>query len=416
MNQINPVNRISNGNGPHGLRLLWLTENYHPSRGGMAQSCDRIVAGLRSLGVMVDVLHFTRHLEEPRIEGKGAGRYLGMPLGDDPSHGLNLVWNLLERDPFRERFTHVVAFGGVVPVVAGPIFAAWLGAPLVTLFRGNDFDTGIFSGRRAESVRFAIERSACVVAVSSDKQRRTAALYPGVRCEWIPNGIDLAEWEPLPSDLARAAAWRDEHVAPGRRVLGMIGQIKLKKGAVFFLKALLDSGYAERFHLLFVGDLDDGARALLDEHGDRLHATEIPFLDRYELLARYPACDLAVIASFYDGLPNALLEAAALGVPLLASKAGGMADVLRDGEHGYLFDPGDAGGCRAAITRAALATEEELARMGAACRSMIADGHDHRREARAYLDLFNTIPGASANRAPLSATAGGSLSSTGVQR
>lgn len=375
-------------------RLLWLTENYHPARGGMAESCDRIVAGLRGLGTIVDVLHFTRHLEEPRVELKEHGRYIGYPLGDDPTHGLNCVWNMLERDPLSASYTHVVAFGGVVPMVAGPLMAAWLGLPLVTLFRGNDFDTGIFSLKRSDAVRFAIERSAAVCSVSSDKQRRIGALFPHVRSEWIPNGIDLDRWEALPSDRAHAERWRAEHVEPGRRVLGLVGHLKLKKGGPFFLETLLVSGNAARFHLLLVGDLDEEFAQFLDANSDTLAFTQYPFADRYELLRRYPACDMVVIPSFYDGLPNVLLEAAALGIPFVASTAGGMGDLLEDERHGYLFAPGEEHGCRLAIERAGTASDDDVRAMGEACRDL-ARRYDHHREARAYRDLFASIGRAS---------------------
>jgi glycogen(starch) synthase len=368
--------------------ILWLTENYYPSRGGMAQSCDRIVHNLRRAGVTVDLLHFTRHLSDPRIETKLGGRYIAFPLGDDPAHGLNCAWNLLEREMVR--YTHVVAFGGVIPLLAGPPFAGWLGAPLVTLFRGNDFDTGIFSPKRADIIHAAIERSALVCVVSRDKERKIRGLHPDARTVWIPNGIDTSGWEPSRSDRERAAAWRAGHVEPGRRVLGMIGQIKRKKGGPFFLQSLLDSGCADRFHLLFVGDLDEETVALLDANAGQLHYNLYPFGDRYELLARYPACDLVVIPSFYDGLPNVLLEAASLGVPLLASTAGGMGDILIDDRHGYLFHPGHTAGCRAAITRAAVASDSELARMGDACRELVGERYDHVTEAHAYRAIFES--------------------------
>lgn len=359
----------------------------------MAQSCDRIVHNLRALGITVDVVHFMRGEGAARIESKRGGRYIGHPLGDDPSHGLNTLWNFLEADPGRSTLTHVVAFGGVVPLLAGPLFSAWLGVPLVTLFRGNDFDTGIFSPKRSDIVRFAIERSTRICVVSRDKERRINALFPDARATWIPNGIDLSGWEPLPSDHERAAAWRAEHVEPGRRVLGMIGHIKRKKGGVLLLESLLASGYAERFHLLFVGELDEGVCAILDECGDQLRYSIYPFADRYELLALYPACDLVAIPSFYDGLPNVLLEAASLGIPLLASTAGGMGDLLVDGRHGYLFAPGDRHGCREAIVRAAIAPEEELKRFGDECRALIRSRYDHLTEAKEYRRmLLESIP------------------------
>jgi glycosyltransferase involved in cell wall biosynthesis len=369
--------------------LLWLTENYFPSRGGMAQSCDRIVHNLRHLGVPVDLLHFTRHLHEPRIETKLGGRYIGYPLGDDPAHGLNCAWELIERE--RAPYTHLVAFGGVIPIMAGPLFAAWLGIPLVTLFRGNDFDTGVFSPKRADLIARAIERSRMVCVVSRDKERKIKALHPSIDVVWIPNGIDTSSWDAAPSDRRRAAAWRGENVEPERRVLGMIGQIKRKKGGPFFLQSLLDSGRADRFHLLFVGDLDEETVALLDAHAGALCYSLYPFGDRYDLLARYTACDMVAIPSFYDGLPNVLLEAASLGVPLVASTAGGMGDLLIDNRHGYLFHPGDAGGCRAAIARAAAASREELERMGKECRALVSEGYDHITEAERYRSALESI-------------------------
>ena len=90
---------------------------------------------------------------------------------------------------------------------------------------------------------------------------------------------------------------------------------KAKKGGVFLLDALTRSGVADRFHLLLAGWMAPDMEAWLAEH--ELEHTALPFLDRYELLPWYAACDFLAIPSFYDGLPNVLVEAAALGVPLL---------------------------------------------------------------------------------------------------
>jgi glycosyltransferase involved in cell wall biosynthesis len=370
---------------PH---ILWLTENYHPGRGGMAQSCDRIVHSLRGTGLTVDVVHFTRHVDRIRIEQKRNGRYIGVPPGDDPAHGLNCLWNALEVDPLRSRFTHVVAFGGTGPLLAGPIFAAWLGLPLVTLFRGNDFDAGIFSPRRTGIVRHAIEASTHICVVSRDKGWKIKALYPHTEPIWIPNGIDLSEWRLIQSDRQQAAEWRQESVPSGRRVLGMVGQIKQKKGGLFFLEALVASGHADRFHLLFIGELEEAVLSWIIEHHEAISFTTVPFADRYELLPYYAACDMMVIPSFYDGLPNVLLEAAALGIPLLASTAGGMNDLLVDNRHGYLFHPGDMHGCRRAVDAAALVPEQELKRLGEECAMLVQNGFDHLTEARSYRDIF----------------------------
>ncbi len=93
--------------------------------------------------------------------------------------------------------------------------------------------------------------------------------------------------------------------------------------------------------------------AWLREHEGELQVTALPFLDRFELLPWYAACDWIAIPSFYDGLPNVLVEAAALGIPMLAARAGGMVDVLEDGRTAFLFDPGDEARCAWALQRAA---------------------------------------------------------------
>jgi glycosyltransferase involved in cell wall biosynthesis len=378
---------------PAALRLLWLTERYYPEQGGMAQSCDRIVTTLREAGVVIDLVHLTGKRAQWRMESGRNGRYITAPPGNDPAHALNRLWSMLEAAHAQTPWTHVVAFGGQVALLAAPVYAAWLGVPLITLLRGNDFDTGIFSLRQRPLLQAALERSAAVCVVSRDKARRITALYPQIQPHWIPNGIDLDTWALLPSERQRAADWRAEHVAPERRVLGMFGHIKPKKAGLFFLQTLLNSGYAERFHLLIVGAVSPEIEGWLEMHAGELHMSRSDFVEHSAMLWRYAACDLVVVPSFYDGMPNVLLEATALGVPLLAARVGGMADLLADREHGFLFAPGDAHDCRWAITQAATATDAELQQYGAAGRTLVASSLTHRQEAQRYLEmLYDTLP------------------------
>ena len=277
---------------PDRLRPLWLTETYPPSRGGMAQSCDRIVRGLRDEGVTVDVVHFTRRARAPWvIEEQRRGSYLGCLLDADHAHGLNRAWNAVRATASAN--THVVSFGGFLPLLAGPVYAAWLGIPHIALIRGNDFDTGVFSARGREVLNDALSRSELVCGVSRDKVERIAALHPGVQVVRIANGIDLDEWAFAPSDVERARAWRTTTVAAGRRVIGVFGQLKRKKGGVFFLDSLLRSGRAGEVHIVMAGELDPEMDAWLAEHS--LDHTLLPFLDRHELLPWYAACDFVAI-------------------------------------------------------------------------------------------------------------------------
>lgn len=370
------------------MALLLLTETYPPSLGGMAQSCDRIVHGLRQAGMRVDVVHFSKRTRREQADQQMNGQYLAYPTTSDQAHTLNTLWNRLFGSEDRHRWTHIVAFGGTLPLLAGPVYAAWLGLPLITLLRGNDFDVGIFQGKRRAMLRDAVVQADAVAVVTQDHACKIAALYPGVHPAWIPNGIDLAGWEPLPSDLASAKAWKKRIVGPGRLVLGLIGHLKPKKGARFFIEALLSSGLADRFHLLLIGETPPDLVEYLEIHEADLHYSLHPFLDRYDLLRFLPACDYVAIPSFYDGLPNVLLEAAALGVPLVASTAGGMADVLCDGTHGFLFAPGDRAGCHRALRRAAAASHASLQQFAEACHTLVREHLTHDLEVQRYISLF----------------------------
>jgi len=350
----------------------------------MSVSCDRIVRSLRGLGVSIDTAHFSTRYNDWRVEKKSKGQHISCPVREDIAHAMNRLWSLIENN----HYTHVVAFGGLLPMIAAPVFSAWLETPLITMIRGNDFDTGIFSMKRSDILRETLKASSVICAVSRDKVEKIRALFPQANIEWTPNGIDLTDWEFTEEDLFLANSWRIQ-AAENKRVFGLFGQLKRKKGGLFFVENLLRSGRASCFHLLLVGDAENELIDLLETKKEEISYTMLSFLDRYELLPHYAACDMVVIPSFYDGLPNVLLETSALGIPSLASDAGGMRDILTDGETAILFSSGDEHACRRAIERAANISSEDLKKLGANARDMIVKNFDHRKEAERYLDIFN---------------------------
>lgn len=377
--------------------VLALTQNYFPGRGGMARSCERIVRGLRS-AARVDVVHLVGGDAAPRAVSQVGGQLLTWSLDEDLAHGLNVLWSRLESDPATAGITHVLAFGGHLPLAAAPVYAAWLDRPLITLLRGNDFDSAVFHAKRADVLREALERSAAVCAVTRTHQRRVRALVPRADVEWIPNGIAIASFQPDAHDQARAAAWRAEHVAPGRRVLGLFGHLKRKKGALLMLEALASTGLGDRLHLLLVGEAEPDVLAWLDAQVGELTCTRLPFLEPAELATWYAACDFVGLPSFYDGMPNVMLEAAAGARPFVAAAAGGMADWLVNGQHGFVFAPGDADACARALVAAVRTRDEDLARMGHAARALLEDGLDERTEARRYLGVLERTTAAWSRR------------------
>lgn len=309
----------------------------------MAQSCDRIVRNLRQRGVYIDLVHFTPRKSPYVWQDQQQGRYLACPFEVDAAHTLNKLYLFIE--PYREQYTHLVAYGGNLPVRAAAVFPHWLVLPSVVLFRGNDLDAGIFSSKRQDVVYRAMEAASALGAVSTDKVIKLQRMVPGTPCLFTPNSIDADAFLPGKSQLRFAGKWKQE-AAAGKMVIGFIGQLKVKKGIDFFLNCLAHLPFRKQLHLLFIGEIPDEIRLFLSED---ITYTELPFIDRYELLQYYPACDAVAIPSWYDGMPNVLLEAAALGIPVLGSRVDGIRDVLQDDFNDFLFQPGRTDEARQAL-------------------------------------------------------------------
>jgi glycogen(starch) synthase len=379
-------------------RLLWLTTQYPPARGGMASSCDRLVSGLRSRAAVVDVAHLSTRHGRVHVERELGGDLVRVPLGEDGPHALNRLWlKLADR---RNAYSHLVAFGGELPLRAGPAFSAWLGAPLFVLLRGNDLDIGVFSARGADALDRAVTVAKGIGVVTREHLEKVRSLWPRADARLLPNGIDVDAFQPLRRDRAAAAAYRAD-VPAGRVVIGLVGELKAKKGAAQFVSVLASTSHASHVHLRLVGDVDTelqgvlAAAAASENDARRLTFTVEPFRDRLALLEVYASLDWIALPSLYDGLPNVLLEAMSVGVPVLGTRVGGMADVVVDGKTGVLFDADDDAAVREGLLRLVAIPDAERQAMGGAARAAVVEGYTSRQELDRYSSFLFGHPSSS---------------------
>lgn len=365
------------------MSILWLTENYPPQRGGMAQSCDRIVDQLRKLGHTINVLHFTGR-GPLRLIQQLNGWYAVVPFENSEAHTLNVAWEFVKQKPV----SALVCFGGYLPMLAAPVFSKWLSVPLLTLVRGNDFDSAVFTPRKRDLMRDALEAAQVVSVVSKDKVDKINKLYPQVNVQYIPNGIDTDTWTPSPSEVIFAETWRSEN-CENRICIGLFGQLKTKKGIRFLFDALQQSEVLERLHFLLIGEVTEETEQLVAT--GEFSITSCSFLDRYELLKYYLCCDAVAIPSFYDGMPNVLLEAGALGIPVIASNTGGMKDVITDMQNGFLFTPGDAASCRKSFFDFVNLSNDERLALGTHLKKTIHTQYNVHLETNRYDELLKTL-------------------------
>jgi glycosyltransferase involved in cell wall biosynthesis len=207
------------------------------------------------------------------------------------------------------------------------------------------------------------------IAVSAAVARALARRgYPRGRMRVVPNGIDLARVDAVPDEndvrAARRALWPLDGKPDGRPVVVVVARRKDQDVLLVALRRL------ERPILLaLVGITVDARLAPLAAAVPPRHTVVfVPFTERP--LAFYHHAHVAALPSRIEGLSQALLEAMALGLPVLASNAGGNPDLVTDGRTGLLVPARDPDAWARALDR--LLGQPELARdLAAAGRSLV---------------------------------------------
>ena len=175
----------------------------------------------------------------------------------------------------------------------------------------------------------------------------------------------------------------------GGRIL-FIGRLAAVKGVRLLLEAVATlRARHPGLTLTLVGDGPD--RSGLEARAQALGLGDAVTFTGYlgeagvaEVLAR---SDMLVLPSFAEGVPVVLMEAMASGLPVVATRVGGVAELVEDGVSGLLVPPGDAGVLAGAMDRL-LADPDLCRRFGAAGSAAVRERHDSVREARRLRDLF----------------------------
>lgn len=178
------------------------------------------------------------------------------------------------------------------------------------------------------AVGLTADRTIAVSASVARALRRR--LHPGGRLRIVPNGIDLSRVD-APIDAGDVAAARAALAEVGDRPLVVV--LARRKQQEVLVRAL--AGVGRPVALACVGVEPDAAlRAAIAQVPDRHRVVCVPFTERP--LGFYRLARVAALPSRIEGLSHALLEAMALGLPVIASDAGGNRDLITPGVTGLL--------------------------------------------------------------------------------
>jgi glycosyltransferase involved in cell wall biosynthesis len=194
--------------------------------------------------------------------------------------------------------------------------------------------------------KFCLKRYEHVICVSEDLVTECAkAGVPEKRLMLLENGIDA-------DDYRRTKPARDAKATLGlpldRFVIGAVGRLSAEKGFDVLIRAVKQ---LNNVHLAIVGD--GGERASLERLIAELELKDRVTLAGWQSDVRgwFEAMDAFALSSYREGLPNVLLEAMALEVPVVATRVNGVPRVVQHEENGLLVEPGDANGLASALSR-----------------------------------------------------------------
>jgi glycosyltransferase involved in cell wall biosynthesis len=374
------------------VRVALLSDRFPPQAGGLAAATARIARGLAEAGDEVEAfaLHDDGLPGEVRIERGPAGlQVLRLSASRRPQDSAAELFELIARRHAARPFDLVHGFylvrSGFLAAYAG----GFLGLPSVVSARGNDLDRSVFDGEAGAHVLRALELATCVTGVSQELVRKARGLCPRARVLCVPNGVDSRVFRPTRADEALRRALG----LAGRQVLGFSGEARVKKGLVPLLEATALLAGDRPISLLLAGGVrkdDAGLLAVFRKRQPAVHVVELEQRPAAQLAAVYALMDVFVHPSLRDGLPNALLEAMACGRPVVAARAGGIPDVVRDGRDGLLVEPGDARGLQAACS-AVLDDPARAAAFGRAGRARVRRAFTPEAEIRSYRELYREL-------------------------
>lgn len=229
--------------------------------------------------------------------------------------------------------------------------------------------------------RRILRHYAAVVSVSDDVSKRLRdSGVAADRIHFIRNGIDLRPFTNAAPSL--------RHLAPNGLLVGWIGRLTHDKGPDLFLRAVAQVRQEfpdARYILVGEGPYRPEVERLITDLalGDVVHLLG----QRQDMPAVYASCDLMVSSSRKEGLPMAILEGMASGLPWIASSVGAVPTAIRSEENGILLPPQDEHLLAQSMARMMRNSNERLL-MGANARRQTELNFSAERMSEDYLRVY----------------------------
>ncbi len=315
---------------------------------------------------------------------------LGREIGwKNDVRALKQLMRLMRREKPDIVHTHTAKAGTL-----GRLAAMAAGVPVkVHTFHGHVFHS-YFSPRKTRIFlaieRFLARRTDRIIVLSEQQAHEIADVYqvaPREKLSIIPLGFDLDGF--LSAEQHRGKLRAELGLPSDALIVSIVGRlVPVKNHRLFFEMARRVAAELPHAYFVIVGDGE--LRSALEEEaaslGDRAH-----FLGwRRDLPVIYADSDVVALTSVNEGTPVALIEAMASGTPVVATRVGGVPDIVYNGETGIVVEPHNADALTAAV-RELLSNSAQREKLGAAGRDSVRERFDKQRLIEDVTQLYDEL-------------------------
>lgn len=230
--------------------------------------------------------------------------------------------------------------------------------------------------------------------VANSEQGRLSAMdaigLPGQKVRMVPNGIDIGPFSE-PNDEIRKSVRNEFRISSEEFVIGVVAQLRPAKRHDLLLEAFADALKAiPNMRLLLVGG-GEREQALREQAAAIQIDAAVTFAGyRSDARRILRGLDAFTLPSDVEGIPVSVMEAMEAGLPVIATRIGGIPDLIEDGVSGCLIEPGDENALTENILR--IASNDNLRnQLGQAARERVVQQFSVQRMARRFEELYEQV-------------------------
>jgi len=207
--------------------------------------------------------------------------------------------------------------------------------PYVVWGQGSDIYQSKFFNKKL--LKVVIKNADGVIAMNQDMQQKIKKMY-NRDIFIVPTGIDLKRFNNLSRKEIRASL----NLKNDEKIILFIGNLRPVKGVIFLIQAMkfiIDKNMNVRLFIVGSGEERKNLENIVKKYDLQKYVTFFGRVSNLKISENIVASDLFVLPSLSEGFPLVILEAMASGLPIIASNVGGLSEIIKDFENGFLVKP-----------------------------------------------------------------------------